>query len=223
MRLHWKENGNMRENQTNMQNKYNSLIRENENLRENQTNVQTRNDELLKNLKKRIEILKIQNEKMQESVQTENYELIVANTQLKNKNKIFIENIEKLRQKSIRKETNSDAKIKNLEYHIEKLEETQSNLQEEIEKVNVENKKFLGSVQMIGKIFNEVSDFNIETKNLIEKVTTALGKYLPEPFDVAISFSSEIKKEIKNEIKIEVDDSKFDQDPDQHTIYFDFD
>ena len=170
--------------------------------------MQTKNEKLHEN---QINVQILENE------QTENYELINENSQLKNENVKFTENIEKLRRKSIRNEINSDAKIKYLECHIEKL--------------NVENKKFLERLRMVGKIFNEASDFNIETKNLIEKVNTALGRSLPKPDNANISFASEIKKEIKNEIqneikneiKMEVDDSKINQAPKKHTmIRFDY-
>ena len=54
---------------------------------------------------------------------------------------------------------------------------------------------------MVGKIFNEVSNPNIQTKILIDSVNTTLG--LPE-INKEISFDLEIKNEIKNEFKKEV-------------------
>ena len=116
------------------------------------------------------------------------------------------------------------SETENLRKQIQKLQENQINVQNANGKIIDENKKLLEGVQMVGKIFNEVSNANCEIKTLIKRVNVALG--LPE-IEKDIPFDLEIKKEIKNEIKIEVDDSKFDQDqdpdPDQHTIYFDFD
>ena len=225
--------------QQDLKNEIERLKTQNEKLQENQTNVQNQSDALiaandnlldeLKRSRKKIEILTTQSEKLQENqnrVKDKSYKLVAENeymlkllNELNKKIKVLKTENEKFQENSIRKEIDNNSKINYLECRIEKLEETQTNLQDKNDKLNVENEKFLERIQMVGKIFNEVSGFNIETKNLIEKVNSALGRPLLEPFDAAIYLTSEIAKEIK----MEVDDSKFDQDPDQRTIYFDFD
>ena len=120
---------------------------------------------------------------------------------LRDQNNKFKAEIEKVSNSNNMQKQALKMKITDLECQNEKSQKNQIIVQNENKKLIVEKEKLLERVQMVGKIFNEVSNPNIQTKILIDSVNTTLG--LPE-INKEISFDLEIKNEIKNEFKKEV-------------------